>query len=788
MTDYLIPPTKPAAREAGAPLFDAPIVRRGPIASVAPAAPIDRVYSYIIPDELADRVVPGVRVRVPIGAAGRLTPGYCIERSEGDWDATLRPVAEVVDDKPLLSAEMLDLGLWIARYYACPMGPTLAVVAPLAARGVSGHRNVRYARLLRLPDEDEARSKQQRAVIDLLRQAQAPAATPPAEHVDPATTPSHTQHSGLLAVDLLRQSAGASNAVIASLKRAGLVAIETRREPREPDWPSVVPEEPTFDLNPEQYAAAERIIAAMAAKQFRVFLLFGVTGSGKTEVYVRAMRHALADGRQAILLVPEIALTTQVVQRLTKRFARVAVLHSGLTPAQRSRAWAAIAAGRVDVVIGPRSAVFAPCPRPGVIIVDEEHEASFKNQAAPRYHTRDVAIKRGQTESIPVVLGTATPSLETWHNVGRLSHYELLRLPRRVADLAPPRLHLVDMRAEHRRVKRVTLLSEEMERYLKATLDRGEQAILLLNRRGYANYLFCPKCLTPIVCPNCGVYVVFHQATDLAHCHYCHERLPVPRNCGMAGCGGTLVRFGMGTERVEEELRVKFPSVRAARMDSDVMVKPSDYADVLGRFERRELDVLVGTQMIAKGLDYPFVSFVGIVSADTALAIDDFRSTERTFQLVLQVAGRSGRSHRGGDVVVQTFNADLPTIRHALNQDYERFAAEELALRKKSALPPATRMMRIVLADARLTRAREGATSLASALREQLFATGIAARIWDAQPCALPRLRNQYRFEVIVTFESASAMLSALDRLRSENALKARVRTLTVDVDPVALL
>lgn len=788
MADYLIPPTKPATRAGGAPLFDAPVARRGPIAGVAPLAPIDRVYSYIIPDELSERVVPGVRVRVPIGATGRLTPGYCIERSEGEWDATLRAVAEIIDEKPLLSTEMLELGRWIARYYACPIGPTLSVVAPLAARGVSGHRNVRYVRLLRPPAEDEAKSKRQRAVIDLLRKAREPAASSNTDSAGQKGAKAQAQDAGPISVELLRESVGASNAVIRSLKRAGLISVEICREPREPDWPSVAPDEPAFDLNPEQYAAAERVIAAVAARQFRVFLLFGVTGSGKTEVYVRAMRHALAEGRQAILLVPEIALTTQVVQRLTKRFARVAVLHSGMTPAQRSRAWTAIAAGRVEVVIGPRSAVFAPCPRPGVIIVDEEHEASFKNQAAPRYHTRDVAIKRGQIESIPVVLGSATPSLETWHNVGRLPHYELLRLPRRVADLAPPRLHLVDMRAEHRRVKRVTLLSEEMERYLKATLDRGEQAILLLNRRGYANYLFCPKCLTPIVCPNCGVYVVFHQGTDLVHCHYCHERMPVPRKCGMAGCGGTLVRFGMGTERVEEELRVKFPNVRAARMDSDVMVKPSDYADVLGRFERRELDVLVGTQMIAKGLDYPFVSFVGIVSADTALAIDDFRSTERTFQLVLQVAGRSGRSHRGGDVVVQTFNADLPTIRHALNQDYERFAAEELGLRKKAALPPATRMMRIVLADARLTRARDGAIGLASALRERLFAAGMPTRIWDAQPCALPRLRNQYRYEVILTFESASALLSALDRLRSENAFKARVRTLTVDVDPVALL
>lgn len=678
-------------------MFEPAELRRGPIATLVPKAPIDRTYSYRIPEELAARVMPGVRVRAPLGASGRLAEMYCVDRSEGEWDATLRPILEVIDEKPLLSAGMLELATWLARYYACPPGPAISAVAPAAAR------------------------------------ASAP------------------------------------------------------RRPRKDKAEEIESVEPAFDLNPEQYAAAERIIAAMEPSVFRVLLLFGVTGSGKTEVYVRAMRHALAAGRQAILLVPEIALTTQTVQRLSRRFERVAVLHSGLTAARRRQAWENIAAGAVDVVIGTRSAVFAPCPRLGLIVVDEEQEGSYKNQAAPRYHTRDVAIKRGQIEGVPVVLGSATPSLETWSNVGRLGHFELLRLPRRVADQSPPRLHLVDMRGEHRARKGVHLLSREMEKYLGATLSRGEQAVLLLNRRGYANYLFCPRCDTPIVCPECGVFVVFHRDTDLALCHYCHTRLAIPNRCGMAGCGGTLVRFGMGTQRVEEELRAKFPAARAARMDSDVMTKPADYAEVLGRFERRELDVLVGTQMIAKGLDYPFVSFVGVVSADTALAISDFRSTERTFQLVLQVAGRSGRSERGGDVVVQTFNADLPSIRYALHQDYERFASDELATRRRTQLPPITRMARIVLSDARLSRARDEAAGLVTRLRETLFKAGLAGDVWEARACSMPRLRNQYRFEVCLLFATADAMVAAFDRLRGEGALKARVRTIVVDVDPVAL-
>jgi len=756
-----------------APLLDSAPLAHGPIADVAPLAPIDRRYAYLIPAALSDAAQPGVRVRVPFGRGGRPAEGIIVARSDGDWTASLQPLLEVLDPAPLLSPRLLELAGWIARYYACPLGVALSAVAPRASHREAGYRMVRYVLLDRPPADGIRRTAIQQRVLDCLRSA------PPAPD-DPAAPPRIDAAS-------LRGVADCSTATLRAMTAKGWIRFVERREPSRPPTAAPLPREADWTLNADQQAAAGRIIAAMQADGFRALLLFGVTGSGKTEVYVHAIRAAIARGRQAILLVPEIALTTQTLDRLSRRFDRVAVLHSGVGEAQRTRDWAAIAAGRIDLVIGTRSALFAPCPRLGLIVVDEEQEGSYKNIAAPRYHTRDVAIKRAQIEGTPVLLGSATPALETWSNAAPGGRFELLRLPNRVSGLRTPRLSVVDLREEHRERRGVHLLSRAMESGLRGALARGEQSLLLLNRRGYANYLFCARCRTPVVCPHCGVYVVLHRSTGLAHCHYCRARLILPTRCAMAECGGTLVKFGMGTERVEEELKAMLPQARIARMDSDVMARAADYADLLGRFAVGGIDVLVGTQMIAKGLDFPRVTFVGVVNADTALAIDDFRSAERTFQLTLQVAGRAGRSEAGGEAVVQTFHAGISAIQFALRQDYEGFAAEELTARRRADLPPFARLVRIVLADPRLTRARDGADGMARAMREALFKAGLRGLIGDPRPAALPRLRDAYRFEALLTFATAADLLAAMDHLRAENLLRARCRSVIVDVDPVAL-
>ena len=360
-------------------------------------------------------------------------------------------------------------------------------------------------------------------------------------------------------------------------------------------------------------------------------------------------------------------------------------------------------------------------------------------------------------------------------------------MPTRVRGLAMPQVYLVDMRQEHLERPGVHMLSRAMEDHLRATFDRGEQAVLLLNRRGYAGYLHCPKCKYVFTCPHCDVHMVFHSSTGLAHCHYCHQRVEMPKFCKTTNCDGKLVRFGIGTQRVEEELGFKFPGARVRRMDSDAMQKNEDYANILAAFEKRDFDCLVGTQMIAKGLDFPFVSFVGIVSADTALALNDFRSEERTFQLVLQVAGRSGRGDAPGHVVVQTFAADADPIRHAVAGDYEGFANGELEKRRKAKLPPWTRMMRVVLADPLYTKLEKAGEKLKQEIAGMMEKHGIAATVSGPAPCPIKRRRDSYRMDIQITFATANAMLSAVDLLKSEGTLRAGVKTLTVDVDPVSL-
>jgi primosomal protein N' (replication factor Y) (superfamily II helicase) len=746
-------------------LIEMPEVRTAPVATVALLQLVDKLYSYRVPEELQTVIAPGMRITVPFSRTDRPVEAFCVDVSERPWDSTLKAVIAPIDERPLLSAKMLELGRWIARYYAAPLGRTLDLMVPAAAKRHAGWKKVHRAVLV--PGKDGAELKlsaKQTAVLSALRNA-----------------------GGPLLIAECAAAAQCGESVIQSLARKGLIVVETNLEAVLPKEAGVERHEPTYALNADQRTAVEQMSAAVSARRFSVQVLFGVTGSGKTECYVATIRQALAAGRQAIMLVPEIALTTQTVRRLQARFERVATVHSGMSEVERSRSWAAIASGQIPVVIGTRSAVFAPCPNLGVIVVDEEAEASYKNQASPRYHTRDVAVKRAQLEEIPVVLGSATPSLETWKNVRQKKHYNLIRLPRRVRGLAMPTMHLVDMRDEHKERSGVHLLSREMEERLAETLVRGEQAVLLLNRRGYANFLHCPRCKVVVTCPHCSVHMVFHSTTELAHCHYCHARLAVPTKCQSAGCGGPLVKFGIGVQRVEEELRERYPQARLRRVDSDMMQRSGDYAEVLGAFERKEFDILVGTQMIAKGLDFPFVSFVGVVSADTALALDDFRSEERTFQLVLQVAGRSGRGDVGGHVVVQTFAADTAPIQHAAAGNYEGFADAELAQRKRAKLPPHTRMMRIILSDARMSRLEKAAVDLAGRIRGTLERRGIAVTVMGPFPAPIARLRDKYRYDIQLIFITATAMLAAIDLFKSEHTLQAKVKTLIADVDPVSL-
>lgn len=739
-------------------------LRAARVADVALLRPIDKPYSYLVPDELISVVQPGMRVSVPFGRGYKPTPGFVLSLSEEPWSSTLKPIIAPIDAAPLMGSALLELGRWMASYYAAPLGRTLDLMVPSAAKRGAGRRRVVYVVGVEPAATEIVRTKKQQALIDSIGTVALPAR-----------------------MDVLAAQLDCTTASLKALEKKGLLRLEMRMELAPPAAGGQTHPEPTFELNDDQKNAIAEISSAIDANEFAVPVLFGVTGSGKTEVYIAAIRRALALGRQAIMLVPEIALTTQTVRRMQQRFERVATIHSGMSETERSRTWAAVASGEIPVVIGTRSAVFAPCPNLGLIIVDEEAEPSYKSQAAPRYHTRDTAVKRGQIESIPVVLGSATPSLETWLNVQRRKHYKLLRLPRRVRGLAMPTMQLVDMKEEHLARPGVHMLSRAMEKGLEETLARGEQAVVLLNRRGYASFLHCAKCRTVISCPHCSVHLVFHTSTQMGHCHYCNRKLQVPSKCQNLGCDGTIVKFGLGTQRVEEEMFKRFPAARVRRIDSDVMETAADYADLLGAFERKEFDILVGTQMVAKGLDFPFVSFVGVVSADTSLALDDFRSEERTFQLVLQVAGRSGRADTGGMVVVQTFAADTAPIRHAVKGDYEGFAKQELARRRETDLPPWTRMVRTVLADGHITKARKAAEDVARRTKELLGRHSIEVSVLEPHPSAIARLRDQYRFDVLMVFKTADALQRGVAVMKDEGVLRPRVKSVMVDVDPVSL-
>ncbi|MFA5865229.1 MAG: primosomal protein N' [Phycisphaerae bacterium] len=544
-------------------------------------------------------------------------------------------------------------------------------------------------------------------------------------------------------------------------------------------------EEPTFGLNDDQQKAMSQINRAVDAENFLVMLLHGVTASGKTELYIKAIQRILDQGKGAIYLVPEIALTAQMIQRLAQRFDKVAVLHSGLTVSQRRATWQAVAEGQVHVVIGTRSAVFAPVPKLGLIVVDEEQEPSYKNMQSPRFNTRDLAIKRAQIEGVPIILGSATPSLETYYNSQTNSAWVYLALPKRVADLPMPPVMLVDMQQEMFERKGVHLVSRLLESKIKDILDKGKQIMLLLNRRGFAGYVFCPSCKYVLVCPNCGTRMVYHKATDRAMCHHCSAKVNVPEKCDR--CGHKMNKFGLGTQRVEEELHRKFPEMKLARMDQDSMTRSSDYEDTLKAFAEGQTDVLVGTQMIAKGLDFPNVALVGVLSADLALSLPDFRAGERTFQLLAQVGGRAGRADHAGLVVVQSYNLQDPAIQAALNHDYKRFADGELSIRKKLALPPFARLTRIVIQHAKITQVKTIGSEIARHLNE-IAKTVKGVFVIGPNPCVMGRLRNRYRYQILIKCATASIMKDFLTRARNDETFKLTRKEVIIDVDPVDLL
>jgi primosomal protein N' (replication factor Y) (superfamily II helicase) len=700
---------------------------------------------------------PGCRVVVPVGKRA-LTGVVVRTRSEAPPDLPrVRDVIKVLDETPALAAELLKLGSWLAGYYRCSWGEALAAMLPPGYRP-AGQEWFHLARPLPadLPLSATAVELQAR-----LRSGPQPRPR------------------------LLQDLPAGALRVLRAWETQGWVGSEFRvpgrREGAVPA-PAATPPGAPLTLTPHQAAALAEVRAALTAGTYGAFLLHGVTGSGKTEVYLQAMSAALEQGRGAILLVPEISLTPQTCARVTARFGeRVAVLHSGLGAGERARAWARLRRGEATIALGARSAVFAPVAKLGLIVVDEEPEATYKQEDVPRYHARDVAAVRAKALGAVLVMGSATPSVEAYHNA-ELGRTRLLTLPERVDGKRLPEVRLVDLGRELDPWGRVPILSQALAVELEARLARREQSILFLNRRGYAPIVLCPNCRHVLTCPDCSLALVYHQDDDRLHCHACGRVLPPRPACPK--CGAACVRLsGAGTQRVEEELKHRFPGARVLRLDQDSARRRGSLEDVLGRFGRREADILLGTQMVAKGIDFPDVTLVGIITADTALHLPDFRAEERTFQLVVQVAGRAGRGRVPGLVLVQTLSADHPLMALARAQDYPAFYRRELEQRRDLDYPPFARLAGVLCRGTDGGAVRRAAEQAVKRLRA---AAGPKDQVLGPAPAARARVAREERYRILIksaTVSGRDRVLAALDPWPWPPGVKG-----TVDVDPQDLL
>ena len=801
--------------------------------------PVDRAFTYAVPESLRERSCVGMRAVVPV--KNRVDTGYIVAFRKTTDLERVRSIVDLPDDAPVFDENRLQLCRWIADYYCCSWGEALQSAVPA---GLKIGTKMRYTLVQEAINAGRFTERQRKVIADLFKRGPLTegqlAATvgrgalsntlqalvrrgvllaepvvkdggvsirtetyvrlvedavpdgPTLEALQRRAPKQSAVYLDLLhtggehAATAMYEKHGVNAAVLKTLEDKGLIERVEREYYRAPDFSAEGHAAEKHTLNPEQRGAYDAIADALDARHYQTFLLRGITGSGKTEVYLQAIERALALGRDAIILVPEISLTPQTVGRFFARFQQdIAVLHSGLSGGERYDEWRRAQRGEVRIVVGARSAIFAPLPDVGIIVVDEEHDGSYKQGETPRYHARDVAIVRARMNDAVCVLGSATPSIEAYRNseVGKSRRIELLT---RATAGRLPEVQLVDMRIETKEAGGHVILSRTLELAVKQRVDAGEQVILLLNRRGFSPFVLCPQCGWVAQCADCQVSMTYHSSGGVLRCHYCNAERAKPEVCDECYFN-PLIYLGTGTQKAEDYLMRAFPGCRVARMDADTTAGKGGHAKILGRFASGEIDILIGTQMLAKGHDYPGVTLVGVINADTGLALPDFRAAENTFQLLTQVAGRAGRGDRPGQVILQTYRPKHYAVQAAKDHDYAGFYAREIETREGASYPPFRRMASLSIECEDPLLAEKAAVILRRMTQDQVNALGFrGVEILGPSPAVVRRVKKKYRWNLAVLSRSAQRLNTLTRAVRdafNERATSGKVQ-LKVDLDP----
>lgn len=737
------------------------------IAEVAVNAPLERLFHYEVPESFVDRIEVGHRVLIPFGP--RTTTGVCVSLPTSTDVEKLKPIRDLLHPECRFDQHLLDFTRWIADYYHAGWGEVLEAALPPALRSGRGEREIVWITpaksAAKALAEAERWDKKAPARARLLRAIASSDTVPRPELLQQAKT-----NSGSLNWLLEQGWASAeSRPYTFTAPEVDLEALASRVD---------------GDLHPDQDKALETVESAITAEKFAAILIHGVTGSGKTEVYLRALRSVLERGRRGLVLVPEISLTPQTVFRFRQGLpdSDVAVLHSMLTDSERTRQWREIQSGNAKLVIGARSAVFAPIPDLGLIVVDEEHEPSYKQESSPRYNARDAAVVRASLLRVPILLGSATPCLESFHNTTN-NRYQLVRMPRRVTAQELPIITTVALDSSFYHGDGSGLITNELDRLIHDRLRREEQIVLFLNRRGFATFVHCTRCGYVAQCSECDLTLTFHRRDKVLRCHYCGMRAPLPKECPDCHMPH-LRRSGVGTEKITDTIASRYNTARVARLDRDTVTTHRAMQETLAQFARGEYDILVGTQMVAKGHDFPGVTLVGIVNADTSLHFPDFRAAERTFQLITQVAGRAGRGKRRGRVVVQTFYPDHYAVRCAQEGSDEEFYRLEQECREAMSYPPFGHIAKILLQGTDEKKVEAEAETVATQLRDATTQCQVLGPV--AAPIA--RIQGRYRVHILVKSPSRNALHGVLDQLGEQKKARRKGVDRIIDVDPYSML